>query len=98
MSFIIKIIKRYLFQYETQTFIRKKTNFNELFLENTNFFQKLSDEITNFKSGAKYFESFRFKPQFYLIVYRNIENQFENTFLVIYNEKDLVYCFKPFFN
>ena len=53
----------------------------------------MNDEITNFKSGAKYFESFRFKPQFYLIIYRNIENQFENTFLVIYNEKDLVYDF-----
>lgn len=84
---------RYLFQNESETFIRKKTNFNQLFAENTKFFKKLSDEITNFKSGAKYFESFRFKPQFYLIIYRNIENQFENTFLVIYNEKDLVYAF-----
>ena len=86
------IIIRYLFRNESQTFIQKKTNFNSLFVENTIFFQKLSNEITNFKSGAKYFDSFRFKPQFYLIVYRNIENNFENSFLVINNEKDLVYC------
>lgn len=85
---LIKIFLRFLFKNSGETI--KSRNIKEIFSEESGFLNKLEEGIKTIQNGVKYFDNFKFKPYFNLILNKSYNNTVEEIILTIHSEKTLM--------